>query len=91
MNKTITVTIIGESSGIDKIMQTLKRMQYDGNVGHSEFVGMFVDGDGDFRPIVKAYEGCHVSALEKEIKVEVGTSFKMDESLVRHLMRGTFY
>lgn len=28
----------------------LKRMEYDGNIGHSECVAMFSDGDGDFRP-----------------------------------------
>lgn len=25
-------------------------MEYDGNIGHSECVAMFSDGDGDFRP-----------------------------------------
>lgn len=28
-------------------------MEYNGNVGHSEIVGFYSDGDGDFRPKFK--------------------------------------
>lgn len=28
----------------------LKRMESDGNIGHSESIGFYADGDGDFRP-----------------------------------------
>ena len=28
----------------------LKRMEYNGRIGHSECVGFLSDGDGDFRP-----------------------------------------
>lgn len=28
----------------------LKKMESDGNIGHSELIGFYADGDGDFRP-----------------------------------------
>lgn len=31
-------------------MSMLKRMEHDGNIGHSEKVTLFSDGCGDFRP-----------------------------------------
>ena len=31
----------------------LKRMSADGEIGHSELIGFYADGDGDFRPKFK--------------------------------------
>lgn len=31
----------------------LKRMEADGDIGHSELIGFYADGDGDFRPKFK--------------------------------------
>lgn len=39
-----------EESELDKLLSLLRRMQYDGNIGHSETCSIFVDGDGMFRP-----------------------------------------
>lgn len=28
----------------------LKRIEHNGNIGHSSLIGFYADGDGDFRP-----------------------------------------
>lgn len=35
---------------VDTFCSMLKKMEWDGNVGHSEKVSLYADGDGDFRP-----------------------------------------
>jgi hypothetical protein len=35
---------------INDFCTMLKTMEFYGNAGHSEVVGIFSDGDGDFRP-----------------------------------------
>ena len=29
----------------------LESMSYCGSIGHSEYIGLYSDGDGDFRPV----------------------------------------
>lgn len=44
---------------VDTFCSMLKRMEYNGNIGHSEEVTLYSDGDGDFRPkfeILHTYE-----------------------------------
>lgn len=38
-----------EDRWVQPFLTMLKRMESDGNIGHSEYVGIFADGDGDFR------------------------------------------
>ena len=53
----------------DEFLSFLKKMQEFGNVGHSELLGFYADGDGDFRPkfktefkynVTKAIEAKHL-------------------------------
>ena len=36
---------------VNDFCTTLATMEYFGNIGHSGVVGIYADGDGDFRPI----------------------------------------
>lgn len=35
---------------VASFIKMLQSMQYCGSIGHSEYVGIYSDGDGDFRP-----------------------------------------
>lgn len=50
MNKTFTVTCTMEERWVDTFMSMLNKMELDGQLGHSEIIGFYSDGDGDFRP-----------------------------------------
>ena len=50
MEKTFTVTCTMEERWIDTFMSMLNKMESDGQLGHSEIIGFYSDGDGDFRP-----------------------------------------
>lgn len=50
MEKTFTVTCTMEERWIDTFMSMLNKMESDGKLGHSEIIGFYSDGDGDFRP-----------------------------------------
>ena len=43
---------IGEltASQKDALILFFQRLQYDGNIGHSELIGFYADGDGAFQP-----------------------------------------
>lgn len=40
---------------VDHFCSMLKRMEYDGSLGHSEAIGFYSDGDGDYRPKFEIY------------------------------------
>ena len=40
-------------SWANEFLSLLKRMQQNGEIGHSETIGFYSDGDGDFRPNFK--------------------------------------
>lgn len=48
MNITINAEI--PDRWVDTFCTMLKQMEHDGNIGHSEKVSIYADGDGDFRP-----------------------------------------
>ena len=50
MKKTITIKCTMEERWYSAFLGFLQRLQLDGSCGHSETVGFFADGDGDFRP-----------------------------------------
>ena len=50
MEKDFTVCCTMEERWIPTFLQMLKSMEYCGHIGHSEYVGLFSDGDGGFRP-----------------------------------------
>ena len=54
MEKTFTVTCTMEERWIDTFMSMLNKMESDGKLGHSEIIGFYSDGDGDFRPEFKS-------------------------------------
>lgn len=49
--KTFNIKVTMEERWIPHFCSMLKRMEHNGKIGHSEYVGLYSDGDGDFRPI----------------------------------------
>lgn len=35
---------------VETFLSFLKRLEYNGDIGHSSLIGFYADGDGDFRP-----------------------------------------
>ena len=52
-NKTFTVECTMEERWIPEFYMFLATMQTNGEMGHSELLGFYSDGDGDFRPKFK--------------------------------------
>lgn len=50
MEKTFTIEATMEERWIPQFLNMLGAMQENGAIGHSGVVGMYADGDGDFRP-----------------------------------------
>lgn len=50
MIKTLTITASMEERWIPTFQRFLKELEKNGNIGHSEIVALYSDGDGDFRP-----------------------------------------
>ena len=50
MEKTFTITCTMKDRWIASFIKMLDLMSYCGSIGHSEYVGLYADGDGDFRP-----------------------------------------
>lgn len=48
--KKFTIEVEMEERWIPHFLGMLKRMEYLGDIGSSRYVGIFADGDGDFRP-----------------------------------------
>lgn len=48
--KTFTIDCTMEERWIPYFISFLKKLQYNGNVGHTGMVAFMSDGDGDFRP-----------------------------------------
>lgn len=51
--KTFTITVNMEERWINQFCSFLKRMEFDGDIGHSEKMAFYADGDGDFSPKFK--------------------------------------
>jgi hypothetical protein len=47
---TFTIKATMEERWVNHFLNFLKRMELDGAVGHSELIGFYADGDGDFQP-----------------------------------------
>ena len=70
---TFTVTCTMKRRWIQPFMSMLKYMEYCGKVGHSSDVGLFADGDGDFRPTFKAEgEGADVKQYSRPRSTDYG-------------------
>lgn len=48
--ETFTIRCTMQKEHILNFLSVLNRMEHDGEIRHSEIVGMFCDGDGTFRP-----------------------------------------
>ena len=71
-NKTFTVECTMEERWIPEFYMFLAKMQTNGEMGHSELLGFYSDGDGDFRPkfeFDKEYKPQH-GYWERELKKE---------------------
>lgn len=66
-NVKLDISIIMDKYFARKFVSMLKRMEYNGKVGHSEWVAFFSDGDGAFRPKI-TIEGVDTSVIESEVK-----------------------
>lgn len=49
-DKTFTIEVTMNERWVDDFCSMLKRMEKCGNIGHSEIISFYADGDGDFRP-----------------------------------------
>lgn len=49
-DKTFTIEVTMNERWINNFCSMLKYMEKCGNMGHSEIVSFYADGDGDFRP-----------------------------------------
>lgn len=74
MKKKFTIEVEMEERWINNFCSMLSQMEYLGNIGSSRTVGLYSDGDGDFRPKFKIdtqYEKVEpVSRYKKLEKVE---------------------
>ena len=50
MERSFTIHCKMEERWIASFIKMLDMMKGNGSIGHSEFVGLYADGDGDFRP-----------------------------------------
>ena len=50
MKKQFTISAEMEERWVPTFISMLNTMEKYGNIGHSEMLGFFADGDGDFRP-----------------------------------------
>lgn len=70
MKKTFTIVCEMEARWIPYFLGMLERMQRNGNIGHSEEVGIYSDGDADFRPKFKYPAGYSIQLLPTEERLE---------------------
>ena len=49
MEKEITINCKVEERWIPIFVKMFEAMEYCGQIGHSEYVGLYADGDGDFK------------------------------------------
>lgn len=72
---TFTITATMPEDWADYFCSFLKRMETDGKRGHSETIGFYADGDGDFRPKFEIdHEYKHVNPRSSNYK-KVNTMF----------------
>ena len=50
MDTVLHIDVQMEERWVNTFCSMLKRMELDGSIGHSEWIALFSDGDGDFRP-----------------------------------------
>ena len=50
MERDFTIHCRMKERWIASFIKMLDSMSYCGSIGHSEFVGLYADGDGDFQP-----------------------------------------
>lgn len=53
MERDFTIHCRMNERWIASFIAVLKAMEYNGSIGHSEYVGIYSDGDGDFHPKFK--------------------------------------
>lgn len=51
MEREFTIHCKMEERWIASFIKMLESMNYCGSIGHSEYIGLYSDGDGDFRPV----------------------------------------
>lgn len=71
---TFNIKVTMKERWVDHFCSMLKRMERDGNRGHSEIIGFMADGDGDFHPhfeIDRLFEEVSGHEQKERIPVEV--------------------
>lgn len=66
-NVQLNISIILDKYFAREFISMLKRMEYNGKMGHSEYVAFYSDGDGSFRPKI-TIEGIDTSVIEEKVK-----------------------
>ena len=72
MKKTFTIQATMEERWIPYFLNMLGAMQENGVVGHSGVVGMYADGDADFRPM------SNVDMYYDSVEPSERTNYKID-------------
>ena len=75
MVKTFNIECSMEERWISEFYSFLKELEHNGHIGHSQMVGFYSDGDGDFRPSFKmdkklerGKDYYYVSSREKDVE-----------------------
>lgn len=68
-NKKFTIEVEMNERWINTFCSMLKRMELNGNIGHSEWIALFSDGDGDFRPRF-SFSDIYNEVLDKSSTIE---------------------
>ena len=63
MTKEFTIKVKMEDRWVNHFISFLKRMEVNGNIGHSELISFYSDGDGDFHPEFE-FEGIEYEKVE---------------------------
>ena len=49
----LNIEIEMDARWVNTFLTFLKRLEHNGDIGHSSLIGFYADGDGDFRPKFK--------------------------------------
>lgn len=71
MKRTFNIEVTMEERWIDYFCSMLRYMEHCGDIGHSEILMFYSDGDGDFRPKFKIDTGYEYVSASNASNVNV--------------------
>lgn len=76
MKKSFLIEVEMEERWIDHFLSMLKLMESFGSIGHSGFIALYSDGDGDFRPKFKFNTNYkQTKAVRENVAIDRATVF----------------